>query len=106
MKPSTCFLWVSFLTLAISSPLRPRETNITKPFTVLAFRSASPIHLLPFAANGEHFWLGKDTQAYCPLQNTTLCPPGNTTVLEEFENGVAMVGSKPRRMPFVRTRSP
>ncbi|BCS18906.1 putative IgE binding protein [Aspergillus puulaauensis] len=55
-------------------------------FTVMATRSASPIHFLPLNAAGQSFWLGGKPSTYCPLPSG--CPPGNTTVLAG--NGAAL----------------
>lgn len=49
------------------------------PFTVMAARSASPIHYLQLNAAGQKFWLGGSTASYCPSQVQN-CPPGNQTV--------------------------
>ncbi|KAF2724331.1 hypothetical protein K431DRAFT_291832 [Polychaeton citri CBS 116435] len=35
-------------------------------FSLLAARSASPIHFQPIAATGQHFYIGKKSTAYCP----------------------------------------
>ncbi len=56
-------------------------------FTVMAARSASPIHFLPLNAAGQSFWLGGKPSTYCPLPSG--CPPGNTTVLAG--NGASLV---------------
>ncbi|KAL2852991.1 hypothetical protein BJX68DRAFT_48648 [Aspergillus pseudodeflectus] len=48
-------------------------------FTVMASRSASPIHFLPMNAAGQSFWLGGSPATYCPLPSG--CPPGDLTVL-------------------------
>lgn len=46
--------------------------------TLTAFVPGLPIHGLPLAASGFHFWIGKPTSTYCPsvVQN---CPKGNDT---------------------------
>ncbi|KAL6237169.1 hypothetical protein BDW75DRAFT_92165 [Aspergillus navahoensis] len=57
----------------------PNGAEQPAAFTVMAARSASPIHFLPLTASGQSFWLGGNTTTYCPLPSN--CPPGNTTVL-------------------------
>ncbi|KAL2815618.1 hypothetical protein BDW59DRAFT_153715 [Aspergillus cavernicola] len=57
----------------------PPASEQPPAFTVLASRSASPIHFLPLNAAGQSFWLGGSPQTYCPLSSG--CPPGNQTVL-------------------------
>ncbi|KAF9884876.1 hypothetical protein FE257_000943 [Aspergillus nanangensis] len=57
-----------------------RQTS--NSFTVMAARSASPIHFLPLNARGSHFWLGGKTTSYCPDEVTEMggqCPPGDVT---------------------------
>jgi len=50
-------------------------------FTLLAARSASPIHLRPINAYQEGFWIGEPTQSYCPEQVGSGCPKGDTTTV-------------------------
>ncbi|KAL3435546.1 hypothetical protein BDV09DRAFT_167254 [Aspergillus tetrazonus] len=66
--------------LAAAAPTSlPNGAEQPAAFTVMAARSASPIHFLPLTASGQSFWLGGNTTTYCPLPSN--CPPGNTTVL-------------------------
>ncbi|KAL4782527.1 hypothetical protein BJX76DRAFT_332507 [Aspergillus varians] len=67
--------------LAAAAPTPNSASTPEQPaaFTVLAARSASPIHYLPLNAAGQSFWLGGQPSTYCPLPSN--CPPGNTTVL-------------------------
>ncbi|KAL4907403.1 hypothetical protein BDW74DRAFT_123930 [Aspergillus multicolor] len=58
----------------------PNGAEQPAAFTVMAARSASPIHFLPLTASGQSFYLGGNTTTYCPLP-ASQCPPGNTTVL-------------------------
>lgn len=79
MKFSNC-LGSLLLPLTASTTLLPRQANVTIiHFGIIAIRSASPIHFASVNANGEGFWIGKDTSSFCPLANTTLCPPGTDT---------------------------
>ncbi|KAL8923202.1 MAG: hypothetical protein Q9208_004765 [Pyrenodesmia sp. 3 TL-2023] len=79
---STSLLLSSLLPLAISSPIIPRQDfNYTPPlkFGIIAARSTSPIHLQPINANGNTFWIGKETKTYCPRIPNLICPPANET---------------------------
>ncbi|KAL2868756.1 putative IgE binding protein [Aspergillus lucknowensis] len=74
------------LTSALLLPLLAAAVPSTRPapehpaaFTVMAARSASPIHFLPMNAAGQSFWLGGSPATYCPLPSD--CPPGDKTVL-------------------------
>ncbi|KNG87036.1 IgE-binding protein [Aspergillus nomiae NRRL 13137] len=60
--------------LAAAAPVAPENP----PFSVMATRSASPIHFLPMTASGQKFYLGGETTSYCPIGEG--CPPGNQTV--------------------------
>ncbi|KAJ5963946.1 uncharacterized protein N7479_003822 [Penicillium vulpinum] len=64
--------------LAASAPTPEPATN--PAFTVMAMRSASPIHFLQMNAVGQKFWLGGKTTSYCPEQVEPNCPPGDQTV--------------------------
>ncbi|KAL4802801.1 hypothetical protein BDV18DRAFT_61396 [Aspergillus unguis] len=73
--------------LAAAAPTsNSAATEQPAAFTVLAARSASPIHYATLNARGQSFWLGGNTTSYCPLQSG--CPAGNTTVLAG--NGAAL----------------
>ncbi|PGG98431.1 hypothetical protein AJ79_08871 [Helicocarpus griseus UAMH5409] len=50
-------------------------------FTVMAARSASPIHYSPMQATGRHFMLGGEPSTYCPQPPVEECPPGKITVV-------------------------
>ncbi|KAI9696638.1 MAG: hypothetical protein M1820_008087 [Bogoriella megaspora] len=64
---------------ATISSLLPLAANAA--FTALSARSASPIHLQEIVADGG-FWIGKETQSYCPSTVEPNCPPGNITVFD------------------------
>ncbi|KAL3476771.1 hypothetical protein BJX99DRAFT_227284 [Aspergillus californicus] len=64
----------------------PQGDSQPAAFTVMASRSASPIHFLQMNAAGQSFWLGGSTESYCPISSG--CPPGNQTVLAG--NGAAL----------------
>ena len=50
-------------------------------FSVIASRSASPIHFLTMNARGQRIYLGGETASYCPdvAAQQNACPPGNYT---------------------------
>lgn len=78
--PST----MKFTITTLAIPLLAAAAPITEPaanpaFSVMAIRSASPIHYLQLNAAGQKFYLGGKTASYCPTQ-VPQCPPGNQTV--------------------------
>jgi hypothetical protein len=60
------------------------------PFTVIAARSGSPIHLQEIQASGEHFWIGEGPSTFCPVPTVPAdqCPAGTSTVF--IANGVGL----------------
>ncbi|KAB8068392.1 hypothetical protein BDV29DRAFT_184639 [Aspergillus leporis] len=77
------FLAISSLIAAASalpSVPFPKAHNDPNAFTVVAARSASPVHFLPLNAAGSHFYLGGKASTYCP-ENIPACPAGKETVL-------------------------
>lgn len=72
-----CFLLASLPFLAAAAPA-PVSSG---PISLIAARSASPIHLAPINAAGQAFWIGKKTSSYCPLNLPTSCPKGTSTVI-------------------------
>lgn len=83
MKPIQLLSLLPALSGAVPTP------QDDPPFTVMAIRSASPIHYSRMTARGLSIWLGGETASYCPTQVEPNCPPGNETVLTA--NGNAMV---------------
>ncbi|PGH10542.1 hypothetical protein AJ80_07488 [Polytolypa hystricis UAMH7299] len=75
MKPAIISSLAALLAATVTAQDRPSS------FTVMALRSASPIHFLPMQAAGRHFWLGGKPSTYCPVQVGDNCPPGNHTVI-------------------------
>lgn len=61
------------------TPLQDLNNNLA--YTVMALRSASPIHFLPMTAHAGGLYLGGQTETYCP-DCATSCPPGNQTVFK------------------------
>lgn len=84
---STTFLTLLLpLTLTIALPadshLQYRQNIVATPFTIIAARSGSPIHLQSINANNGDFWIGKPTLSYCiPEVPAGDCPPGTATAL-------------------------
>ncbi|KAL8767756.1 MAG: hypothetical protein Q9209_005842 [Squamulea sp. 1 TL-2023] len=83
-------LLLSVLPLALSSPLVPRNNDGPIYFGAIAARSTAPFHLQSINANGQSFWIGKDTATYCPLQPQSQCPPGNETVFTASGGGAGL----------------
>lgn len=75
--------------LAATAPAPAPSDQANPPFTVMAIRSASPIHYRQMNGAGQRFWLGGSTSSYCPTNVGINCPPGNQTVFTA--NGNAMV---------------
>lgn len=67
--------------LAAAAPTAQATADANPPFSVMAVRSASPIHYSQLNAAGQKFWLGGKTSSYCPTEVVQDCPPGNQTVL-------------------------
>ena len=52
----------------------PTPAPALPPFTLMALRSASPIHFSPIAASGLQLWIGKNTSTYCPTSASGAIP--------------------------------
>lgn len=90
MKVSTATIYLAGLTgLGLASPVSSRQETRAR-FTIIAARSASPVHLQSVVANGQGFWIGKETATYCPPQ-VSPCPPGVATVLDYFDGSMSLV---------------
>jgi hypothetical protein len=92
------------VTVTVTAPPHTSTTTSTSstsapasptPFSLIAARSGSPIHLQSINANGQAFWIGKDTSSYCPTSVVTNCPAGTVTALEVENGGCAMVCYRP-----------
>lgn len=93
MKLSTSFRLLGFIgALALAAPLSPDQYNILWRFTPIATDTVNALTLRGINANGRHFWIGKGTSTYCPLQGIR-CPPGNDTVLDVNSGGASLVSS-------------
>ena len=89
-------------------PLQSRQTTPT-PFGLIAARSTTPIHLQSVNANGQRFWIGKETATFCPSDVVPDCPPGTSTELLAAD-GTASLVSTPNPLtllffPFFSPRS-
>ena len=69
--------------LGAVSALPQLRSPSTDTFTVVAARSASPIHYLTLTASDGHFWLGGRSSTYCPevVAKNDDCPPGKETAI-------------------------
>lgn len=77
------------LTSANPLPLESRQSTLN-PFSLVAGRSGSPIHLSAINANGERFWIGKKTASYCPAEVVPHCPAGTYTEFLAGNGGASM----------------
>jgi hypothetical protein len=66
-------------------------------YTLIAARSASPIHLREIAASGHRLYIGRPTASYCPeiVEEQDACPPGNTTTFSEGDGYLGMAVEVP-----------
>ncbi|KAL8992396.1 MAG: hypothetical protein Q9188_007596 [Gyalolechia gomerana] len=64
------------------------EIKASVPFTIKAYNSESPIHLMDITASDNRFYVGKPTRSSCP-PNIRHCPVGNVTALEVTDRGGA-----------------
>lgn len=87
--PTSTIYLAGFTGLGLASPLSPRQETRAR-FSIIAAHSASPIHLQSVVANGQGFWIGKETATYCPPEVNS-CPPGVATVLDYFDGSLSLV---------------
>ena len=80
---------ISDLPASASSSVAPIPT----PFTVIAARSGSPIHLQEIQASGEQFWIGQGPSTFCPVPPVPAdqCPAGTSTVFIANGGGLSLV---------------
>ena len=78
-------------------PPAPQPTPALTPFTLMALRSASPIHFGTIAASGLQFWIGKPTATYCPTSSSGAipCDALNANVTAFFPQGNALYAEVP-----------
>lgn len=93
MKLATSALVLAFISpLVLAVPLSPNQYNNLWRFKPIASVTSGVLNLRGINASGRHFWIGKDTSTYCPLQDIP-CPPGNETVLDVSGGGASLVSS-------------
>lgn len=63
-------------------------------FSLLAVRSASPIHYGSIQANESGIWIGKENGAYCPPSLNITCPDSDYTIYSgpTVANGTLSLG--------------
>lgn len=82
---------ISFALPLLAAAAPTQDAN--PAFGVMSSRSASPIHLLPMNAAGQHFYLGGEPSTYCPLPDGKGCPPGTSTAFAP--GGGSLVRARP-----------
>jgi len=64
-------------TLAVAAPVEQRQSS--NAFGMISTRSGNPnVHLRSVVANGQRFWLGKETATYCPEIEGLDCSQGTS----------------------------
>lgn len=73
------------------------KENSNGAFGVTAVRSGSPIQYLPLTASGSHFWLGGQSETYCPSEVVPNCYQQNNTILvgEHYLVSITTTPTKP-----------
>lgn len=58
--------------LAVAAPIEQRQTS--NVFGLISTHSGNPeVHLRSVVANGQRFWLGKESATYCPTIENLDC---------------------------------
>ena len=94
-----------FLASTNPLPLESRQSTLN-PFSLIASRSGSPIHLSAINANSESFWIGKSTTSYCPADVVPDCPAGIYTELLAGDGGASMASVPPASPAKPSNQSP
>ncbi|KAF2147290.1 uncharacterized protein K452DRAFT_217519 [Aplosporella prunicola CBS 121167] len=69
----------------------PAVLGQNKPFEGLTVRSGSDFQYATITQAGLSFWVGKDTESYCPEASVPIdCPPGNVTAFVGGEGTLSM----------------
>ncbi|KAH8601932.1 hypothetical protein B0O99DRAFT_501190 [Bisporella sp. PMI_857] len=73
------FLAATVASLAVAAPVEQRQEN--SAFGLISTHSGNPnVHLRSIVANGQRFWIGKETATYCPvIENLDCSQLGNST---------------------------
>ncbi|KAG9835899.1 hypothetical protein KCU98_g13039, partial [Aureobasidium melanogenum] len=87
MKATTIF---TTLAAALPAFAVPHARSTGDSFGGLAIHSGSPVHLSAINANGNSFWLNKETSSYCPNITVTSCPEGKYTYFEGGNNTLSL----------------
>ncbi|KAG9758775.1 hypothetical protein KCU73_g3724, partial [Aureobasidium melanogenum] len=87
MKTTTIF---STLAAVLPAFAVPHARSTGESFGGLAIHSGSPVHLSAINANGNFFWLNKETSSYCPNTTVTSCPEGKYTYFEGGNNTLSL----------------
>ncbi|KAL8770119.1 MAG: hypothetical protein Q9209_004157 [Squamulea sp. 1 TL-2023] len=66
------------------------EVKDSQPFTIKAYNSESPIHMLDIVASNRKFFIGNITGSRCP-EEVRDCPVGNVTALKVTDEGYAQL---------------
>lgn len=77
-------------TLAFATPISADQYNNLWRFTPVASETSGTLNLRSINANDRHFWIGRETSTYCPLQGAR-CPLGNNTILDVSGGGASLV---------------
>lgn len=68
------------------------EVKASQPFTIKAYNSVSPIHMMDIVASNRSFFVGNMTGSLCPIEVGD-CPVGNVTALQVTRKGEAQLVS-------------
>jgi len=84
--------------LAVAAPVEQRQTS--NAFGMISTRSGSPeVHLRSVVANGQRFWIGKETATYCPTIENLDCAtstfPLSSPALTSITNNFKQLARKP-----------
>ncbi|KAE8151708.1 hypothetical protein BDV25DRAFT_138631 [Aspergillus avenaceus] len=73
---------------------KPRVASSPESFSVVAARSASPIHFLTLNAANSHFYLGGKPSSYCPEQVPGCTEATQTVLIGDNALNVAVPGGQ------------
>ncbi|KAL8910601.1 MAG: hypothetical protein Q9172_007813 [Xanthocarpia lactea] len=69
------------------------EVKASQPFTIKAYNSVSPIHMMDIVASNRNFFVGNMTGSLCPIEVGD-CPVGNVTALQVTRKGEAQLDAQ------------
>lgn len=70
---TTTLLVAALATYATGAPVTERQTENARFVMIATHSGNSAVHLRGIEANGQRFWLGKDTATYCPESSSVPC---------------------------------